>query len=142
MAVLLRCRTSRLQNQTAVEFPDGFASAGEFAEEVGFVHVVLEGFAAVDEDYRDFVGELAAELVVAVYVDVLPGEAAAAVELGESLFDDFAEVAAFARVDHDLAELGHWSEFSKAGRVYSSGMRAGREQRKNSKSRKIMDGAA
>jgi hypothetical protein len=36
------------------------ASAGEFAEEVGFVHTVLEGFAAVDEDDGDFVGELVA----------------------------------------------------------------------------------
>jgi hypothetical protein len=83
------------------------ASAGEFAEEVGFVHVIFEGFAAIDEDDGDFVGELTAELIVAVDVNVLPGEAAAAVEFGEGLFDDLAEVAAFAGVDHDLAGLGH-----------------------------------
>jgi hypothetical protein len=53
-------------------------SAGELAEEIGFVHAVLEGFAAIDEDYRDFVGELAAELFVAVHVYFLPGEAATA----------------------------------------------------------------
>ncbi|HWY56338.1 MAG TPA: hypothetical protein VNZ03_17870 [Terriglobales bacterium] len=80
---------------------------GQFAEEVGFVHVVLEGFATINENNGDFVGELAAELVVAVHVYVLPGEAAAAVQLGESFFDDFAEVASFARVDDDLAEVGH-----------------------------------
>jgi len=34
-------------------------SAGEFAEEAGFVHVILEGFAAVDENEGDFIGELA-----------------------------------------------------------------------------------
>ena len=90
-------------------------SAGEFAEEVGFVHAVLEGFAAIDEDDGDLVGELAAELFVGVYVDVLPGEAAAAMQFGEGLFDDLAEVAAFAGVDHDLAELGHWGECSKGG---------------------------
>ena len=97
-------------------------SAGEFAEEVGFIHAVLEGFAAVDEDDWDFVGEPAAKLVVAVYVDVLPGEAAAAVEFGESLLDDFAEVAAFTGVDHDLAEIRHCGEFSKGGWVCSSGI--------------------
>jgi hypothetical protein len=31
-------------------------SATEFAEEVGFVHVVLEGLAAVDENDGDFIG--------------------------------------------------------------------------------------
>jgi hypothetical protein len=36
-------------------------------------------------------------------------------QFGESLFDDLAEVASFAGVDHDLAGLGHSGEFSKAG---------------------------
>ena len=97
-------------------------SAGEFAEEVGLVHPVLEGFAAVDEDDGDLVGELAAELFVGVHVDVLPVEAAAAMQFGERLFHDFAEVASFAGVDHDLAELGHGGECSKGGRVSASGL--------------------
>jgi hypothetical protein len=100
---------------------DGFYaehfSAGEFAEEVGLVHAVLEGFVAVDEDDGNFVGELAAQLFVGVHVDVLPTEAATAMEFGEGLFDDFAEVASFAGVDHDLAEFGHWGECSKLGGV-------------------------
>ncbi len=96
-------------------------SAGEFAEEVGFIHAVLEGFASVDEDDGDFVGELAAELFVAVDVDILPGEAATAMQFGEGLFDDLAEVTSFAGVDHDLAGLGHWGEFSKGGEGFSSG---------------------
>ena len=77
--------------------------------------MILEGFVAVDEDDGNFVGELAAELVVAVNVDVLPGEAAAAVEFGESLFDDFAEVTSFAGIEDDLAEFGHCGEFSNCG---------------------------
>jgi hypothetical protein len=43
-------------------------------------------------------------------------------EFGEGLFDDFAEVASFAGVDHDLAELGHWGECSKLGRVVPVGL--------------------
>ena len=96
-------------------------SATEFAEEIGFFHAVFEGLAAVDEDYRDFVGELAAELFVAVDIDVLPSESAAAMQFGQALFDDFAEVAALARVHDDLAQFGHSAEFNKGGRVYSRG---------------------
>ena len=99
-------------------------SSGKLAQEVGFVHAVLEGFAAVDEDDGDFVGELAAQLVVAVDVDVLPGEAAAAVQFGEGLFDDLAEVTSFAGVDHDLAGLDMAVSLAIVGRVCSSGCRA------------------
>ena len=97
-------------------------SAGEFAEEVGFVHAVLEGFAAVDEDDGDFVGEFAAELFVAVDVDVLPGEAAAAMQFGQGFFDDLAEVTSLAGVDDDLAEFGHCGEFSKGGWGFPEGV--------------------
>jgi hypothetical protein len=99
---------------------DASCSAGELAEEVGLVHAVLEGFAAVDEHDGDLVGELAAELFVGVHVDVLQGEAAAVMQLGEGLFDDLAEVAAFAGVDHDLAKFGHWGECNKGGRICTS----------------------
>ena len=85
--------------------------------------MVFEGFAAVDENYRDFVGELAAELFVAVDVDVLPAESAPAMQFGQALFDDLAEVATFAGVDDDLAKFGHWAEFNKGGWIYSSGSR-------------------
>jgi hypothetical protein len=105
-------------------------SAGQLAKEVGFVHAVFEGFAAVDEDDGDFVGELTAELVVAVDVDVLPGEAAAAVEFGERFFDDFAEVASFAGVENDLPGLRHWGEFSKGGRCSASGRCGGPERQR------------
>ena len=87
-----------------------------------FVHPIFEGFAAVDEDDGDLVSKLAAQLFVGVHVDVLPGEAAAAMEFGEGLFDDFAKVASFAGVDHDLAETRHWGECSKLGRVVPVGL--------------------
>ena len=48
-----------------------------------------------------------AELLVAIDVNFLPAEAAAAVQFGEGFFDDLAEVASFARVDDDLPEAGH-----------------------------------
>jgi hypothetical protein len=82
------------------------------------VHTVFEGFAAIDEDDGDLVGELAAELVVGVYVNFLPVEAAPAVELGQGFFDDLAEVAAFAGVDHDLAGIGHAAKCSRDGEDY------------------------
>jgi NAD(P)-dependent dehydrogenase (short-subunit alcohol dehydrogenase family) len=80
------------------------------------VHAVLESFATVDENHGDFVGELAAELVVGVNVDFLPVEAAAAMEFGKGLLDDLAEVAAFAGVHHDLAGLRHGASLAEAGK--------------------------
>jgi hypothetical protein len=69
-----------------------------------FVHAVFEGLAAVDEDDGDFVGELAAQLVVRVYVDFLQIESAPSMEFGQSLLYNFAQVAAFARVNYNLTE--------------------------------------
>jgi hypothetical protein len=77
------------------------------------VHAIFEGFAAVDEDDGDFVGELAAELVVGVDVDFLPDKATAAVEFGERFFDDLAKVAAFASVEHDLTGIGHGASLAE-----------------------------
>jgi hypothetical protein len=67
-----------------------------------FVHAVFEGFAAVDENDGDFVGELAAELVVGVNVDFLQIESAPSMEFGQRLLNNFAQVAAFAGVNHNL----------------------------------------
>ncbi len=53
------------------------------------VHVVLEGFAAIDEDDRDFVVELAAKFGVGINVNLLPRESSAPRKLGQTLFDDF-----------------------------------------------------
>jgi hypothetical protein len=96
-------------------------STGEFAEEVGFVHAVFERFASIDKDYRDFVGELTTEFFVAIDIDVLPGEAAAAMKFGEGLFDDFAEMTSFAGIYHDLAGLGHGVSVARAGPLFQHG---------------------
>jgi len=52
-------------------------SGREFAQEFLFVHAVLEGFFAVDEDDRNFVVEAAADFFVGVDVNFLSGEARA-----------------------------------------------------------------
>jgi hypothetical protein len=81
--------------------------AGEAAEKFLLVHAVLEGLMAIDEDYRDLVVELAAKFRVGVYVDFLPGEAAAAREFGETFLDHLAEVTSLARVNYDLTHEPH-----------------------------------
>src|SRR5205807_2999515 len=86
-------------------------SVGQFPEEVLLVHAVLEGFAAVDEDNRDFIGELAAQVFVGIDVYFAPGKAAAALELDQTFLDDFAKMAAFSGINHDLAVLRHGREF-------------------------------
>jgi hypothetical protein len=87
--------------------------AGEFAQEFALVHVVFEGFAAVDEDDRDFVGELTAQKIVGIDVDFLPTEQAAALEFDQTLFDDFAEMAALARVNENFTRGFHVAECSR-----------------------------
>jgi hypothetical protein len=69
--------------------------------------VVLEGLSSIDEDDRNLVVKLAAEFCVGVDVDFVPGESAAAGELGEALFDDFAEMTSFAGIHHNVARLWH-----------------------------------
>jgi hypothetical protein len=89
--------------------------AGQLAQEFAFVHVVLEGFAAVDEDYGNLIGELAAQLIVAIDVDGAPGEAAAALQFGERFLDDLAKMAAFAGINDHLPGVGHWSDSTLSG---------------------------
>lgn len=81
--------------------------AGQFTQEIAFVHVILKGFAAVDEDDGNLVSELAAELVVAVDIYLLPVETAMAMELVQALFDDLAEMAPLAAIENDLPGLRH-----------------------------------
>jgi hypothetical protein len=69
--------------------------------------VIFEGFVTVDEDDWNFVGEAAAQFVVGFYVDVAPGEAATAFQLGQGFLDDFTKMAAFARVNDDLSQDIH-----------------------------------
>ena len=80
-----------------------------------FIHAVLEGFAAVDEDYGDFVVVEAADFGVGIYVDFLPGEASAFVEFDEALLDDFAEMASLPGIDDNFPSLRHAGECSSFG---------------------------
>jgi hypothetical protein len=86
--------------------------AGEFSKEFALVHVVLEGFAAVDEDDGDFIVKLTADFVIGINVDFTPGEAAMAGELDQAFLDHFAEMASLAGVNHDLAGVWHGRDFS------------------------------
>lgn len=76
--------------------------AGELAQKIGLAHAVLEGLASIDKHNRDFVSKLTAEFVVALYVHFVPGETAAALQLAQSFFDDFTEVASLAGINHYL----------------------------------------
>jgi Zn-dependent peptidase ImmA (M78 family) len=81
------------------------ALASQFPQEFLLVHVVLEGFAPVDEDDRDFVIELASKLGVGVHIDLLPGESSPPRKFGKALFDHFTQVASLAGIDHDAARI-------------------------------------
>ena len=89
--------------------------AGQLLQEFLLVHVVLESFAAIDEDDRNFVVELAAKVRVGVNVDLMPGESSPARKLGQALFHHFTQVASFAGVNHDVAELWHAGEILARG---------------------------
>jgi hypothetical protein len=86
---------------------DTEGSTGQFAEEFLLVHVVLEGFAAIDEHDGDFVGVEAADFGVGVNVDLAPSEAASFLEFAEALLNDLAEVASLAGIDDDFAGFRH-----------------------------------
>ena len=74
---------------------------GYFAEKLLLVHAVLEGFASVDEHDRDLVVILAAEIRVGIDIHVAPFEPALPMKFHEAFLDDFAEMAAFSRIDGD-----------------------------------------
>ena len=77
------------------------------AQEFSFVHAILEGLVAVDEDDRDFVIELATQFAVAVNVHFPPREPAVPRKFHKAFLDHFAQVAALARINDDLAGLRH-----------------------------------
>ena len=85
----------------------GKTLAGEPPQKLALVHVVLEGFAAVDEDDGNLVVILAAELLVGIYIYFAPEKSPSALQLDQAFLDDFAQVTALARIEQDLARLGH-----------------------------------
>jgi hypothetical protein len=78
------------------------------------IQPVLEGFAPVDKDDRHFVGELAPEKFIGLYVNLPPAEAASALQFRELLFDNLAQMAALAGIHDDFAKEGHRRESSKS----------------------------
>jgi len=96
-------------------FPHGRGSSAQFAQEFLFIHAVLEGFAAVDEDYGDLVGIEASDFGVGIHVDFSPGEAATLVQLDDALFDDFAEMTSLAGINEDFPRRRHARECSSFG---------------------------
>lgn len=78
--------------------------ASELFQELLFVEAVLKSFAAIDEDDRDLVSELAPELVVGFNIDLAPAEATSALQFRELLFNDLAEVTPFAGIYDNLAQ--------------------------------------
>jgi hypothetical protein len=89
--------------------------ARQFSQKFLLVHAVLESFAAVDEDDRNLVVELAAKIGVRINIDLLPGESSTSRELEQTLFDDFTQMAAFAGIDYDAARLWHAGEILARG---------------------------
>ena len=86
---------------------EGVVLAGELAQELALVHAVFEGLAAIDEDYGNFIIELAAEVGVGIDVDFLPGESPAPGEFGQALLDYLTEMTALAGIHHDGATCQH-----------------------------------
>jgi hypothetical protein len=90
----------------------GKGSGAQFAEKLLLVHAVLEGFAAVYKDYGDLIVIETPDLGIGVYVDLAPGEAAAFMQFGEALFDDFAEMTSLAGIKDNFPWLRHARECS------------------------------
>jgi hypothetical protein len=83
------------------------ALASQLPEEFLLVHVILEGLAAVDENDRNFIVELAAEFEVGVDVDFLPDKPSTAGEFGETFFHYLAKVASLAGIYDDVTSIWH-----------------------------------
>ena len=79
-----------------------FVSSGEGAEEGVGGHVVLEGFATVDEDDGDFVVVDALQVGIGVDVDLAPLEIRLIPELAQGVFDDVAEMTSGAGINHNI----------------------------------------
>ncbi|HZQ20008.1 MAG TPA: hypothetical protein VFA90_14925 [Terriglobales bacterium] len=78
--------------------------AGELLQKLLLVEPIFKSFATVDEDDRDFVSELALELIIGFNVDLSPAETTPALQFRELLFDYLAEVTPFAGIYDYLAQ--------------------------------------
>jgi hypothetical protein len=89
----------------------------QLAQKLTFVHAVFEGFVAIDEDDRNFVGELTAQLVIRIDINFMPGEPAPPMQFGQGLFDDLAKMTTLSRINYYLAQDGHEAKFSNCRMV-------------------------
>jgi hypothetical protein len=104
----IRARRSTFYGQRYFDLEDGKDQlACQAAKEFLLVHAVFKGLAAINEDDWNLVVEFPAQFGIAIDVHFLPRKAAAPRELGETLFHYLAEVASFARVNHNLAGKLH-----------------------------------
>lgn len=79
----------------------------QLPQEFLFVHAILESLTAIDENHRHLVIKLTPKFIVRIDIHFTPGEAAAAGEFRQAFFHHFAQVTTFARINYDLARLGH-----------------------------------
>jgi len=66
------------------------------------VHVILERFTSIDEDYGNLVVVLLLQLGICIDVHLVPFEVGIALELRERLFHDLTKMASFTRIHHDF----------------------------------------
>jgi len=76
----------------------------QLSQELALVHAIFESFPAVDENDWDFVVIQASKFGISVDIHFVPGKAALSRKLVQALFDDLAEMASFARINHDAGK--------------------------------------
>ena len=97
------------------------AANWQLAQKFTLVHAIFEGFAAINEDHGNFIAVLATQGVVGVHVHLTPGKATPFLQLRQTLLHDFAKMAAFPGVHHDLAARVHAAQCSKEGAIAKEG---------------------
>jgi hypothetical protein len=95
--------------------------ACQLAKEFALVHAVLESLAAVDEYDGDFVGELAAEVLVRFDIDFVPDKSAATSQLHQAFLDNLAQVATLTGVNQDLAGDVHGASVAVSKQISIGG---------------------
>src|SRR5207244_12244134 len=81
--------------------------ACQLTQEFAFVHAVLKCLTPVNKHHWNFVGELAAQFVVAIDIDFAPAKTAPALQLNQGFLHNFAEVTTLPGIHHDLAQHRH-----------------------------------
>ena len=93
-------------------------SGAQFAQEFLLIHAVFKCFAAIDEDYGDFVSIKPPDFGVGVYVNFTPGKAASLLELDDALLDDLAEMTSLAGINDDFPRRRHARQCSSFGAAF------------------------